>query len=70
MQETLFLGLRLTAGVDWSRLKSIYGGETLGRYQDSLREFSARGWIEWKDSMVRLTPSGMLLSNEIFQLFV
>lgn len=70
LEETLFLGLRLTDGVDWSQLQSTYGDDEVGRYEDSLREFSAKGWIEWKDSNIRLTPSGMLFSNEIFQQFV
>ena len=70
LEETLFLGLRLTHGVDWQKLLRTYGGNALGRYEDSMRRFSARGWVEWKDSTVRLTPSGMLLSNEIFQEFL
>ena len=68
--ETLFLGLRLTEGVDWNHLQSVFGREKLTGYEDSLRGFSAKGWIEWKDAVVRLTAPGMLLSNEIFQLFV
>ena len=70
LQETLFLGLRLTDGVDWRQLQRIYGADELSRYESCLREFSAKGWVEWEDNVVRLTPEGMLLSNEIFQLFV
>jgi oxygen-independent coproporphyrinogen-3 oxidase len=68
--ETLFLGLRLTRGVDWNRLQHIYARNDLMQFQNSLQELVAEGLIEWKDSIVRLTISGMLLSNEIFQLFV
>jgi oxygen-independent coproporphyrinogen-3 oxidase len=70
LEETLFLGLRLTHGVDWNQLQRTYGGDILARYEASLRSFSARGWMEWENSTVRLTPSGMLLSNEIFQEFL
>jgi len=70
LEEALFLGLRLTDGVDWRQLQNTYGADELSRHEVSLREFSAKGWVEWKDSVVRLTPTGMLLSNEIFQLFV
>lgn len=68
--ETLFLGLRLTEGVDWNHLQSVFGKDKLAGYADSLRGLSAKGWIEWRGSKLRLTARGMLLSNEIFQLFV
>jgi oxygen-independent coproporphyrinogen-3 oxidase len=70
LEETLFLGLRLTGGVDWRQLQTIYGVDKLAGYEVSLREFSVKGWVEWKGSAVRLTPAGILFSNEIFQLFV
>ncbi len=70
LEEALFLGLRLTAGVDWCQLRRTYGSELLCKYEHPFSELSAKGLIEWTDSVVRLTPSGMLLSNEIFQLFV
>ena len=70
LEETLFLGLRLTEGVDWSRLRSNYNGTDLVKYEGCLQELSAGGLVEWKGSIVRLTAQGMLLSNEIFQLFV
>jgi len=70
LAESLFLGLRLTRGVDWEMLQGIYGREILRQYEPGMRELSERGLVEWKDSTVRLTPSGMLLSNEVFQLFV
>ncbi len=70
LEEALFLGLRLNDGVDWRQLKFNHDAGELERYEASLREFSARGWVEWEGSVVRLTPTGMLLSNEIFQLFV
>jgi oxygen-independent coproporphyrinogen-3 oxidase len=68
--ETLFLGLRLSEGVDWRSLRREYSGDCLATFEDHLRGPADRGWIEWHDSTVRLTASGMLLSNEIFQLFL
>jgi oxygen-independent coproporphyrinogen-3 oxidase len=70
LQETFFLSLRLTEGVDWNRLRIFYPGDDLAEYENSLQELCARGLLEWKDSMIRLTASGMLLSNEVFQVFV
>jgi oxygen-independent coproporphyrinogen-3 oxidase len=70
LQETLFLGLRLKQGVDWKRLEDGFANGEAGRYRDSLRSLAEGNLIEWEDCVVRLTPRGMLLSNEIFQLFV
>jgi oxygen-independent coproporphyrinogen-3 oxidase len=70
LSESIFLGLRLTRGVDWGQLQETYGRERLILYEPGMRELSQRALIEWNDSAVRLTPSGMLLSNEVFQLFI
>ena len=71
LEETLFLGMRLTEGVDWGRLRSGPNGNYLAKYEISLQQLCAQGLIEWKDtSVLRLTGPGILVSNEIFQLFV
>jgi oxygen-independent coproporphyrinogen-3 oxidase len=70
LEETLFLGLRLNRGVDWHRLRQNYDSSELEACESSLREMSASGLLEWKDRIIRLTPLGMLLSNEVFQKFV
>jgi oxygen-independent coproporphyrinogen III oxidase len=69
LQETLFLGLRLTEGVDLNLLRNANYGD-LTKYENSLTDLYAQGLIERIDSTIRLTESGMLLSNEIFQRFV
>jgi oxygen-independent coproporphyrinogen III oxidase len=70
LQETLFLGLRLSEGIDWRRLKISDSSKNLLHYENTLREFSVLGLVEWNDMQVRLTEKGRLLSNEIFQRFV
>ena len=70
LQETLFLGLRLTRGVDWEALKAADPERKLSIYGTSLRALSDKRLAEWKGPVVRLTPAGMLVSNEIFQMFV
>jgi oxygen-independent coproporphyrinogen III oxidase len=70
LQETLFLGLRLTKGIDLNPLRSGRFGDLLIKYENSLTDLYSRGLIEKTGSTVRLTESGMLLSNEIFQRFV
>jgi oxygen-independent coproporphyrinogen-3 oxidase len=70
LQETLFLGLRLRQGLDWDELDREFGADRISRYEKPLRDLTSEGLIEWRGPSVRLTPRGMLLSNEIFQLFV
>jgi oxygen-independent coproporphyrinogen III oxidase len=70
LQEDLFLCLRLTEGIDLDQLRDKYGEETLVKYADHLRDLSERGLVKQNGRRIRLTTSGMLLSNEIFQLFV
>ncbi len=70
LEETLFLGLRMNAGIDWARLCANHGDRRLAAFERILRDLGRAGLVEWSDSVVRLTPAGMLLSNEIFQSFV
>jgi oxygen-independent coproporphyrinogen III oxidase len=69
-QESLFLGLRLTQGISRKKLNELYGSESLANYEVSFRDLSDRGFVKLDGDSIRLTPSGMLISNEIFQLFV
>jgi oxygen-independent coproporphyrinogen-3 oxidase len=68
--EKLFLGLRLNKGIRWTELERTHSGYCLGEYASILRELGEEGFAVWEGSNVRLTPNGMLLSNEIFQRFV
>ncbi len=71
LEETLFLGLRLNRGVDWAAVQREHNNpRQLADYESALRGLSDKGLLEWQDSVVRLTPRGMLLSNEVFVEFV
>ncbi len=70
LEERLFLGLRLSRGIDWDTLISDFDPADLSRCEQSLRAMAERGLVEWAGSLVRLTRNGMLLSNEVFQEFV
>ncbi len=70
LQETLFLGLRLTEGVDWKGLQNSYGAESLSTYEGALEDWLQQGLAQKTGDVVSLTASGMLLSNEVFQQFV
>jgi oxygen-independent coproporphyrinogen-3 oxidase len=58
--EEFFLGLRLRGGVegDWSP------------YAGAVEQFVEDGLIERSGNRLRLTPRGVLLSNEVFQAFL
>jgi oxygen-independent coproporphyrinogen-3 oxidase len=70
LEETFFLGLRLTRGLDWNDLQTRFPRELMSECESSLRELANLSLVEWEGSWVRLTPAGMLLSNEVFQRFV
>jgi coproporphyrinogen III oxidase-like Fe-S oxidoreductase len=58
--ERFFLGLRLTEGIEapWEP------------FADAIRQFINDGLLEQSGTRVRLTPRGVMLSNEVFQEFV
>jgi oxygen-independent coproporphyrinogen-3 oxidase len=70
LEETLFLGLRLSRGIDWHHLSNAFGKERVASFEPVIDEMSGHGLLERADSTIHLTPRGMLLSNEIFQRFV
>jgi oxygen-independent coproporphyrinogen-3 oxidase len=60
ISERLFLGLRLAEGIEgpWDP------------FADSIRQFINDGLLERSGARVRLTPRGVMLSNEVFQQFI
>jgi oxygen-independent coproporphyrinogen III oxidase len=70
VEETLFLGLRLNRGIDWKIIRKLCTDQQRAAFEGSFEKLASWGWIEWNDSVVRLTQQGMLFSNEVFQLFI
>lgn len=68
--ESIFLGLRLTNGIDLADHRDRFGVDLLERYSDEIDRFRADGLIETGDKHIRLTKKGMLFSNEVFVAFV
>ena len=68
--EALFLGLRLARGVDLREHQRRFGADVRADHADDLARFSEAGLIEINDDVLRLTPTGALLSNEVFAAFV
>jgi len=65
-RETIFLGLRQTAGLDYEEFVRLCGEEGIEWMNRGLSE----GWLRRVGERVAFTPSGFLLSNDyISQLF-
>jgi oxygen-independent coproporphyrinogen-3 oxidase len=70
LEDALFTGLRLCAGVDLTEVGARYGVDAWGRFGAALQPFVEAGVVRREDSRVRLTREGMLVANEVMQIFV
>ena len=68
--EALFMGLRLTEGVDLEDFRNRYDVDVTARYGRELERLSDAGLIETGGGRLRLTSRGLVLSNEVFIAFV
>ncbi|CAN5765665.1 radical SAM family heme chaperone HemW [soil metagenome] len=68
--EALFLGLRMTQGVDLKRHHLQFGADVRESHGADLARFRQAGLIEFDGDLIKLTRSGTLLSNEVFAVFV
>jgi oxygen-independent coproporphyrinogen III oxidase len=62
LEEELFLGLRQLDGIDVSRIESAYAVNLASRFDP----LASSGLVERNGSNVRLTPSRISVSNEVF----
>lgn len=68
--DALFTGLRLTGGVNLDRVGAAYGVDLWPRYETALRPMAQAGRLTIDGHAIRLTRDGMLVANEIMQVFV
>jgi oxygen-independent coproporphyrinogen-3 oxidase len=68
--ETMFMGLRLNAGVGFAHFRDRCGVEMQDAYGDTLDELDGLGLIERDAAGVRLTDRGRMLGNQVFERFV
>jgi oxygen-independent coproporphyrinogen-3 oxidase len=69
-EETFFLGLRLIAGVDLDEIERKFGQNALHDLAPIIDDLQKQDLLEKKESRVRLTDRGRMLSNEVFQRFL
>ena len=70
LEETFFLGLRLTCGVDLRQVAAKFGENAIAGFSESIADFVKTGLMERQGDVIRLTPRGRLLSNEVFERFL
>lgn len=67
--EALFLGMRLTAGIDLDAFAARYGTRAEHYYKKPLAKLHKAGLVEIADNRLRLTQRGIMLGNEVFMQF-
>ena len=70
LEEALFTGLRLNRGLDLGEISSRYGVDVWGKYGTALEPFLRERLLVRDEARLRLSREGMLLANEILQVFV
>lgn len=70
IEEEMFLGLRLLKGVNLKAISDKYDVNIDEIYGKAFEELIQKGYLEQKELNVRLTPSGLLMANEVFEQFL
>ncbi len=70
LEESFFLGLRLTQGISLRELATTFGEESIENVRTEIAELVASGLLERREDLIRLTAHGRLLSNEVFERFI
>ncbi|HEX8290003.1 MAG TPA: radical SAM family heme chaperone HemW [Pyrinomonadaceae bacterium] len=68
--EFVFLGLRLSQGVNLAEYEKRFGVKLPEKYAADLRRLEEFELIEIDENYLRLTQKGMVYSNEVFAVFV
>ena len=70
MEEFMFLGLRLTEGVDQEEFRRNFGKTVEDIYGKQIRSFLEKGLLEREGKRLKLTPRGIDVSNVVFAAFL
>jgi oxygen-independent coproporphyrinogen-3 oxidase len=68
--EFVFLGLRLSKGIDLAEYEKRFGVDLREKYAADLRRLEELELIEFIENKMRLTAKGKVYSNEVFSVFV
>lgn len=70
LEDALFTGLRLTAGIDLETIMARYGVDVWRRYGEELQPFVDERLLIYDGGRLRLSRAGMLLAHEVMTVFV
>lgn len=70
MEEFMFLGLRLTEGVDLEEFRRNFGKTAADVYGRQISSFLAQGLLEREGQRIKLTSRGIDVSNAVFAAFL
>lgn len=73
IEEAMFLGLRLMAGVNLKQLSETYQTDVPALYQEKIDKLLALGYIsydEFAPSHIKLTAKGLMMANDVFEAFL
>ena len=70
LEDALFTGIRLTSGLDMRAIQARYGVDVWSQYGAALRPFVVAGLVTIEGTTLRLSRNGMLVANEVMQVFV
>ena len=70
LEEVFFLGLRLARGIDLTTVAEEFGSKAVSGVLPVIDDLVQSGLLERTGEVIRLTPRGRLLSNEVFQRFI
>jgi oxygen-independent coproporphyrinogen-3 oxidase len=70
LEEALFMGLRLTDGVDLQAVKSRYAVDVWQEYGRELQPFVDGGILVYDGRSLRMPRQGMLLAHEVMAVFI
>lgn len=68
--ETMFMGLRINAGVSYAHFRDRCGADMAEVYAAELAELAGLGLLERDELGVRLSARGRMLGNQVFERFV
>ncbi len=70
IEETLFLGLRLTDGVDILKLENVFKIDFYDLFGGVVKKFESEKLLYIEDNILRLTKNGVSLSNYVLSEFL
>jgi oxygen-independent coproporphyrinogen III oxidase len=68
--EAVFLGMRLLRGINLREHRARFGVDLREQRASDLARLQEAGLIEFSGDLLKLTPAGALLSNEVFATFI